>query len=277
VLGYIETLVIITITLEAKMISLLMLSFKNQWSAQMKKPLEFFIGLFTLIINNSFYLYGIYLLAILSSNDDPLAAKDYLVSTGMVLTSWGLLNVLGGGLYQLGSLIETGELEAYLAKPRSTLLLVAISKSNIMSFGEIIQGVITIIISSILYGLFLGIKMLAISAIMVFAFTSIIIIIGTISFFSSRGSQISYAILQVLLSLSLFPVNRALKGREKWILYFTPLLITATLPRLLAVQEDLLTFLAFIISTMLCLFMGIGFFRFGLKFYKSKNYIFLNE
>jgi|694.fasta_scaffold05921_6 ABC-2 type transport system permease protein len=259
------------------MISLLILAFKNQWSAQMKKPFEFLTGLLALILNNSFYLYGIYLLAILSADDNPLAAKEYLVSTGMVLTSWGLLNVLGGGLYQLGSLIETGELEAYLAKPRSTLLLVAISKSNLMSFGEILQGVITIIISSILYGPFLGIKMLAISAIMVFAFASVIIIIGTISFFSSRGSQISYVILQVLLSLSLFPVSRALKGREKWILYFTPLLITATLPRLIVLQGGLSTFLAFIGATMLFLFVGMSFFKFGLKSYKSKNYIFLNE
>lgn len=259
------------------MISLLTLAFKNQWSAQMKKPFEFLTGLLVLIINNSFYLYGIYLLAILSVDDNPLAAKEYLISTGMVLTSWGVLNVLGGGLYQLGSLIETGELEAYLAKPRSTLLLVAISKSNLMSFGEILQGVVTIVISSILYGPFLGIKMLVISAIMVFAFASVIIIIGTISFFSSRGSQISYVILQVLLSLSLFPVNRALKGREKWILYSTPLLITATLPRLLALQGGLSLFFVFIAATMLFLFMGVYFFKLGLKFYKSKNYIFLNE
>lgn len=259
------------------MMSLLILAFKNQWSAQMKKPLEFLTGLLVLILNNSFYLYGIYLLAILSADDNPLAAKEYLVSTGMVLTSWGLLNVFGGGLYQLGSFIETGELEAYLAKPRSTLLLVAISKSNLISFGEILQGVITIIISSILYGPFLGIRMLAISVIMVFAFGSVIIIIGSISFFSSRGSQISYIILQVLLSLSLFPVSRALKGREKWILYFTPLLITATLPRLIALQGELSTFLAFIGATMLFLFTGIYFFKFGLKSYKSKNYIFLNE
>jgi len=259
------------------MISLLILAFKNQWSAQMKKPLEFLTGLLALILNNSFYLYGIYLLAILSADDNPLAAKEYLVSTGMVLTSWGLLNVFGGGLYQLGSLIETGELESYLAKPRSTLLLVAISKSNLMSFGEILQGVITIIISSILYSPFLGIRMLAISAIMVFAFASVIIIIGTISFFSSRGSQISYVILQVLLSLSLFPISRALKGREKWILYFTPLLITATLPRLIVLDGGLAIFLTFIVTTVLFLFIGICFFKFGLKSYKSKNYIFIND
>lgn len=187
------------------MMTLIFLALKNRLSAQMKRPLEFITGLIALILNNSFYLYGIYLLAILSSDDNSLAAREYFVSTGMVLTSWGLLNVLGGGLYQLGNFIETGELESHLAKPRSPLLLVAISKSNIMSFGEIIQGFITIIISAILYGPLIGIKMLAVSAVMVFAFASIVIIIGTISFFSSRGSQISYVIQQVLLSLSLFP------------------------------------------------------------------------
>ncbi|PJD95293.1 MAG: hypothetical protein CK425_09270 [Parachlamydia sp.] len=259
------------------MLSLLLLAFKHQWSAQMKKPLEFIIGLIALILNNSFYLYGIYLLAILSSDDNPLAAKEYLISTGMVLTSWGLLNVLGGGLHQLGNFIETGELEAYLAKPRSPLFLVAISKSNLMSFGEVIQGIVTIVICSILYGPFLGSRMLASSVILIFAFANVIIMIGTLSFFSSRGSQISYVILQVLLNLSLFPVSRALRGREKWILYFTPLLITATLPRLMVIQDELSISLAFIGATMTFLLMGIGFFNFGLKYYKSKSYIFLNE
>jgi len=259
------------------MISLLILAFRNQWSAQMKKPFEFLTGLFVLILNNSFYLYGIYLLAILSTDDNPIAAKEYLVSTGIVLTSWGLLNVFGGGLYQLGSLIETGELDAYLAKPRPTLLLVAISKSHLMSFGEILQGVITIFVASILNGPIFGVRMLAVSAIMVFAFASVFILIGSISFFSSRGSQISYVILQALLSLSLFPVTRALKGREKWILYFSPLLITATLPRLVVLQGGLTTFVSFIVATLLFLFMGMCFFKFGLKSYKAKNYIFIND
>lgn len=259
------------------MVSLLILALKNQWSAQMKKPLEFLISLLALILNNSFYLYGIYLMAIVSTDYNSLAVKEYLVSTGLVLTSWGLLNVLGGGLYQLGSLIETGELEAFLAKPRSILLLVAISKSNLISFGEILQGIVSIIISSILYDPFLGIRMLVISAIMVFAFASIIIMAGSISFFCNRGSQISFVILQVLLSLSLFPVSRALGGNEKWILYFTPLLITATLPRLIVLQGGLSEFLIFICATLFFLFTAIYFFKFGLKFYRSRNYIFLNE
>lgn len=258
------------------MLSVWLLSFKHQWSAQMKKPLEFFIGLFALILNNSFFLYGIYLLAIFNIDENPLAAKEYLISTGMVLTSWGVLNIWGGGLYQLGMLIETGELEAYLAKPRSPLFLVAISKSNLLSFGEVFQGMLTMIICSFLYDPFLACQMASSSVILIFAFASIIIIIGTISFFSTRGSQLSYVILNVLLSMSLFPLGRALKGREKWILYVTPLLITATLPRLTAIQEEWSIFLAYIIATVAFFFMGIWFFNLGLQRYKSQNYIFLN-
>lgn len=259
------------------MLSSWLLSFKHHWSAQMKKPLEFFMGLFSLILNNSFFLYGIYLLAILSIDDNPLAAKEYLVSTGMVLVSWGALNVWAGGLYQLGTLIETGELEAYLAKPRSPLFLAAISKSNLMSLGEVFQGVLTMIICSILYDPFLACKMMASSVILIFAFASTIIMIGTISFFSTRGSQLSYVILNVLLSMSLFPLGRALTGREKWILYLTPLLITATLPRSTVLEGGALTFLAFIAATAAFFFVAICFFNWGLRRYKSQNYIFLNE
>lgn len=275
--GCIAVHVIITIILGAEMLSLIILAFRNQCSAQMKKPLEFFTGVTALILNNCFYLYGIYLLAIVSTSDDPVAAKEYLASTGMVLTSWGILNVIGGGLYQLGSLIETGELETYLGKPRPVVLLIAISKSNLISFGEILQGISTIIAVSILYEPILGIKMLAVSAVMVFAFAGIIILVGSLSFFNSRGGQLSYVILQVLVSLSLFPVGRALKGREKWILYLTPLLMTAALPRLIVLQGGLFHFFVLVFTTVTFLVTAVGFFKLGLRHYKSKNYIFLNE
>jgi ABC-type uncharacterized transport system permease subunit len=259
------------------MIRLFTSAFKNQWSAQMKKPLEFFIGLLALILNNSFYLYGIYLLAILSNTDNPLAAKEYLISTGIVLTGWGLLNMFSGGLYELGNYIETGELETYLAKPKTPLLLVAISKSNLSSLGEVFQGLATIILSSILYDSSVFFKMLFCSIVLVFAFAALVIMIGSISFFSSRGSQISYVILQVVLSLSLFPVGRALKGREKWILYFSPLLITATLPRLIILEGGVVIPLLMIGATIIFFTSAAVFFNFGLKFYKSKNYIFINN
>ncbi len=256
---------------------LLLLTFKNQWSAHLKRPLEFFSSLISVILNNSFYLYGIYLLAILSVGDDPFAIKEYLVSTGMVLTSWGLLNVFGGGLYQLGTLIENGELEAYLAKPRSVLFLIAISKSNLVSFGEIIQGLATLAFITSLYGPFIGLRAFASALILTFAFASVIIFIGSLSFFSSRGSQLSYVLLQVILSLSLFPVGRALRGREQWILYLTPLLITATLPRTTAMHGGLISYSVFICATLVFCIFSIIFFKYGLKRYKSKNYIFINE
>jgi ABC-2 type transport system permease protein len=259
------------------MIDLFWLAFKNQWSAQMKKSIEFFSSLLAIILNNSFYLYGIYLLAILSMRSDPFATKEYLVSTGMVMTSWGLLNVFGGGLFQLGVLIETGELETFLAKPRPSLFLVAISKSNLVSIGEIVQGVATIVLAMFLYGLPLGFRAVLISVILTFAFAGVVVLIGSLSFFSSRGSQLSSVILNIILTLSLFPVGHVLQGREKWILYLTPLLMTATLPRLTTLIGSVPLFLASFIATSSLFFVSLLFFNFGLKKYKAKNYIFLNE
>lgn len=258
-------------------IDLLLLSFKNQWSASMRKPLEFFSSLLTMILNNSFYLYGIYLLAILSVRDDPAATKEYLISTGMVLTSWGLLNILGGGLFELGRFVETGELESYLAKPRSSLFLVAISKLQLVYFADLIQGIATITLTAFLFDPLLALRMLASSIILTFAFGAVMILIGSFSFFSSRGSQLSLVLLNLILSLSLFPVGRALRGREKWILYFTPLLMTATLPRLTALYGGGLLFAGFIVATLGLCVLAMIVFNFGLKLYKSKNYIFINE
>lgn len=259
------------------MIGLFWLAFKNQWSAQMKKPIEFFSSLLAIILNNSFYVYGIYLLAVLSVGGTSFASQEYLISTGMVMTSWGLLNVFFGGLFQLGTLIETGGLETFLAKPRHSLFLIAISKSNIVSIGEIAQGIATIVFAMFLYGFPLGLRALFSSAILTFAFAAIVILIGSFSFFSSKGSQLSSVILNVILTLSLFPVGSVLKGREKWILYLTPLLMTATLPRMATLTGALPLFLASFVATGFLFLISLKFFKFGLKKYQAKNYIFLNE
>jgi len=239
----------------------------------MKKPVEFFSSLLAILLNNSFYLYGIYLLAILSIGEDPEATKVYLISTGMILTSWGLLNVFGGGLYDLGKFIETGELESFLAKPRSSLFLVSISKSNLVSLSEIFQGILTLTLVVILYGFTLGIRAFISSLILTLAFAAIVISMGSLSFFSSRGSQLSYVLLNIILTLSLLPVARALRGREKWILYFTPLLMTATLPRLATLTSSQTLFWASCFATFVMFIFSILFFKYGIKRYKSHYFL----
>lgn len=254
------------------MLRLFFMTFKNQCVAQLRKPLEFFSSVLAIILNNSFYLYGIYLLSVLSVGDN-IFREEYLVSTAMVLTSWGLLNVFAGGLYDLGALIENGELEIHLAKPRTALFLVAISKSNLVSFGELIQGILTIIFIAYLDGFSRAASTLACSMIMTFAFAAVIIFIGSFSFFSSRGSQLSSVLLQLILSLSLFPIDRALKGREQWIFYASPLLITATLPRYTVFHGGPYHFLIFSATTFGLFICALLFFNFGLKRYESKNYV----
>ena len=115
------------------------------------------------------------------------------------------------------------------------------------------------------------------SIILTFAFAGVVILVGSFSFFSSRGSQLSYVILQVMLSLSLFPVGKALKGREKWLLYFTPLLMTATLPRMTVLYGTVSIFIAFLCATIGLCILATFLFNFGMRLYQSKNYIFLNE
>ncbi len=259
------------------MLKLIWLAFKNQCSAQLKKPIEFMSATIALILNNSFYLYGIYLLAILSVGAKSEATQEYLISTGIVLTSWGILNIFGGGLYQLGSLVETGEIETFLARPRHPLFLIAISKSNLISIGEFFQGVFTIALAALLYGLPFALRALASSLLLTLAFAGVVIIIGTLSFFSTRGSQLSYVILNIILTLSLFPIGRALQGKERWILYFTPILMTATLPRLATITGNPIYCAVSVIATFALFFFSLFLFHFGLKRYKSKNYIFLNE
>jgi ABC-type uncharacterized transport system permease subunit len=250
---------------------------KNHFLSHMGKPLEFFSSVFGLIINNCFLLYGIYILANIGGQEDLLERSRYLSVTAVVLISWGLLNVFSGGLVELGGLIESGEFESCLASPRSPLLIAAISKNNVVAIGEIFQGFFTICYLAWIGEYALIINILTSSICLCLSLGSVLIFGGTLSFFSSKGSQLSHVIIQTLILFSLFPISKALRGKERLFLYLTPAVLTVTLPGYVLSTGNVWILLLLFVSSLFSFLLSVIVFQRCLKFYTAKNYLFLKE
>lgn len=256
---------------------LILLSTKNHFLAHMRKPLEFFSSAFGLIFNNCFLLYGIYLLAYLGGQEDLLERSRYLATTATVLISWGLLNVFAGGLVELGSLIESGEFESCLATPQPPLLIAAISKNNMIAIGEVFQGLITVGYLAWTGGYILVINVLVSSLCLCLSLGAVLILGGMLSFFSSKGSQVSHVVVQALILFSLFPVSKVLRGRERLILYLTPAALTVALPSHIIYTGNTGLLIGLFLGSFAAFILAVKVFQKGLQFYKTKNYLFLKE
>ena len=79
---------------------------------------------------------------------------------GLVDTSWAIINFCFCGLKNLAVNIGNGPFETCLGIPRHPLILTAISASNPIAFGDIIQGIINVIIAGFLTDYVMVIKMI---------------------------------------------------------------------------------------------------------------------
>lgn len=255
------------------MFKLLLIAIMYNIKSQFAKPFEFFLIFLSTLLNNCIYLYGIYAIIYLSDPKHPNKINVLLISTSLVITSWGIINTLYGGLIELGKLIENGKLEPFIATPYHPLFLVAISKSEISGLAELIQGLVVIIILGYTINFAFSLKLLIGAVVTALALLGVIILGGTLSFFVERGNSLSSIFIQTIFSMSLFPVITFFNNDEKLFLYFTPILVTSYLPLHYIYNANIYSFLfAFFGSSVLIMF-SLCLFNIGLKYNKSANVI----
>ena len=113
-----------------------------------------------MVINNTIVLYALWLMLFAGKSHNQEFFPYVLALLGLVNTSWGVINFCSGGLKNLAINIENGSFETYLGIPRHPLILTAISASNPIAFGDIIQGIINVIIAGFLTDYVMVIKMI---------------------------------------------------------------------------------------------------------------------
>jgi ABC-2 type transport system permease protein len=237
------------------------------------RPGELLLSTFGSLINNCLYVYGIYFIALVSSSGGLSNSNILFFTTGLVTAAWGIINIIFGGLIDLGLYVETGELDSFLATPKHPLILIAISKSEVGYLADLIQGLIIIGFFGWKLGLFFAVKMLLGVVLVSLALLGVMIIGGSLSFFSNRGNSLSAMFIQMILSMSLFPMSTILKSGKKWILYLTPLLFSSLLPLKFITESNSSWFLYGLLGSISFLVASISFFNWGVKSYKSSNFV----
>ncbi|MCA9478287.1 MAG: ABC-2 family transporter protein [Nanoarchaeota archaeon] len=115
-------------------------------STAMEYRLNFFLQSFFMILNNvAFILFWYFLFGTLDSING-WGLQDFVGLFGFAALSFGINAFFFGNWTRVGEIIVNGELDFYLSLPKDELSHILVSKSSFSGFGDMIFGIVILLL-----------------------------------------------------------------------------------------------------------------------------------
>ena len=198
--------------------------------------------------------------------------KDMACLYGIVSGSYGIFCVFFGSARFIARMIYEGDLDAFMIKPRNLLLQVIGVRSISAGWGDIISGLIMILLSgyATFSKLLLILTMLFSSTCIILAFS---ISMGSLSFWIGDAHAISKQLFEFLLTFSNYPKSIYFGGVKFLLLSLIPSGFIGYMPVEVIRDFDFGKFLVVISAALVYLLIAKKLFYLGLKRYASGNKI----
>ncbi|MFH1075161.1 MAG: ABC-2 family transporter protein [Candidatus Firestonebacteria bacterium] len=194
---------------------------------------------------------------------------------GMLVLSLSLYRLFFQGVRDTGSLILNGGLDQYLTKPRNTLFLMSIRRSNINGLGDFITGLCLIILAGHYMNYEWGLFKVILLAVFIISGNIIMIAImmiqATVCFWIIRFTVL-HNIIMTLRQFCQYPLT--IYSRVIRILLYTiiPFAFVSYIPSAIILGKDNISKWWIIsppLAAILCITFAISFFHIGIRFYES--------
>lgn len=252
---------------------LILKALRYNLDAHRANPANLFAGAAGMIANNVIFLFGIWGMIFAGKPENAPFLTYYLALNTVVMLSWGSLNFFFGGLKSLGDIITEGTLEPMVAAPRDPILLAGISRSHAIALGDLLMGAIGLAVLFIKLSPAIGARSIVAALISTVAFAGVFIFAGSLSFFIPKGSQIGQLLIEVTVSLSVYPTGKMFERSGRVLLLLTPAAITAVLPLEAVESVGAKVFLIAGLAALGFMAFSVAFFRIGLTRYRAVNII----
>lgn len=153
------------------------------WDAHISNLPNLIAGALGMIINNTILFAGLWAMIFAGKARNAELLPYFIALNAVVMVSWGGLNFWFGGLRLLGELITEGRLEPMLATPRNPILLASISRSQPISLGDVVMGLVVIAIMAFKFSFLVAVRSLLAAGISTLAFAALYIFCGALTFF----------------------------------------------------------------------------------------------
>ncbi len=236
---------------------------------------SFVMNVFGMFLNNiAFVLIWLFLIQTVGEIGGWNSAYIFGLQ-GFTALAYGLFFSFFYGISNITSSITSGAMDRYLLSPKNLLLRISLSSFSASAVGDIIFGVVCLIIFAVmihatLLQIFLIIFFLIAGTI---TFAGFIIFIQSIAFYINDAGNITQSLFELFFTPTLFH-GGAFQGNMR--LFFTfliPSLVIGTLPTELVVNFSLRTCIIVVLLAFFWCTFSIWFFYQSLKRYESANFM----
>ncbi len=246
----------------------ILLSIKYNIIRQMVNKKSFLFSVFLMFASNaSFLVQWIVIFSI--SKDSELTMKYILLIWGICSSSVGLSNILFGGVHFLPKYIEEGKLDAYLVQPKNTLLQVATSYSSVSAIGDIIYGLVVVLLASFKIKTFILFVLFSFLGSCIYCAYHVIIF--SLIFYSLNFKEVTWTLARLPVSFGTYPDTIFSTGIKFFLFVILPLGAMVYFPVKVIINGNILFVLAIILYSIFIVTLAFIMFYNGLKRYTSSN------
>ena len=252
-----------------KEIKVLYLTIKYALMREMLNKASFIANIVFMVLNNSMFIIQWVILFSLKDGIGGYNLKDIFLLWGISASTYGFSHFFFKRSYSLSDTINQGKLDAYLVQPKNVLLSSITSDVEPSALGDILYGIIMLIIYGITpIRLLLFIFFTACGG---FVLTAVAVIYGSLSFWFKKSDIVTDTANNLMTNFSTYP-DGIFKGITKIILYtIIPVGLCTYMPIKLLMSFNIHLFLIVLTGTLLIISLAFILFNRGLKKYSSSN------
>lgn len=251
-------------------IELIKAYFKINLSASMEYRTSFALQVVGMFLNNLSFAIFWWLLIEKVGSIGGYGYKEIMLLWAIASSAFGVAVIFFGNLMRLVDIIVKGELDSYLLQPKNVLINVLMSKSQISGWGDVIYGIILIVVlfpfQWKIFGLFILLSLLS-----AFLFVSVGVTAASMTFFFGQFKSIADWVFDFLISFSIYP-ETIYQGFIRFLLFsLIPAGFFTMIPARLINHFSMNLFLLYIIVVGIWVAFAFFIFNIGLRRYESGN------
>lgn len=244
-----------------------------QSSAELRA--SFLMNMFGMIINNLGFIILWVFFAKIAGNIGGWTANDVIGMLGFSSLAYGVVFSFGNGLRNLPDYIASGLFDRFMLSPKNLIVRIATSSFDASAVGDIVFGVVCIIVYLFLISATLSQVVLSLlfAFLSSFIFLAVTISIVSVGFFFSDAGPVSQSLFELFVTPALFHGGAFQDGLRFFFTFIIPSLVIGALPieaiREISIEKSVMIGLLAI----LWFLFSLGIFGKAVKKYESSNFM----
>lgn len=248
--------------------------FLMQLKSQMQYKVSFLLATFGQFLSAFTSFFGIYFIFYRIADVDGFSYQEVFLCFAVVMMAFSLGEMFGGGLAVFPSMIQSGNFDLVLVRPRSIIFQVLAPNADFTRLGLLVQS-----IGVLCYALqksnieWTWVKVCTLILMILcgsVVFFALFLITATCAFFTIQGLDFLNIFTYGARQFGKYPFSIYGKGVLKFLTFVIPLALFQYYPLLYLFDRDHSSYLPiFPLLSLVFLVPSYAFFRFGLSRYKS--------